>query len=87
MHTINACLKFVEVAPREGRVSRNLEVPYKTINYRVAPREGRVSRNHWLAPGAKGLNVAPREGRVSRNLNHDLIQSFALCRAPRGACE
>ena len=33
------------VAPREGRVSRNLEQRlHGTIDY-VAPREGRVSRN------------------------------------------
>ena len=58
----------VLVAPREGRVSRNLTTPRKRCRIEiVAPREGRVSRNELLAGLSAGILVAPREGRVSRN--------------------
>ena len=35
-----------EVAPREGRVSRNLNRGMRIEEVMVAPREGRVSRNY-----------------------------------------
>ena len=36
---------MVNVAPREGRVSRNILIRYRLMLVSVAPREGRVSRN------------------------------------------
>ena len=49
------------VAPREGRVSRNLVEMYAAYLYRVAPREGRVSRNlKRLALWLLKLRRAPR---------------------------
>ena len=36
------------VAPRKGRVSRNVDNLIKfRVAVLVAPRKGRVSRNHW----------------------------------------
>ena len=37
--------QYVAVAPREGRVSRNVAEKYVPNPDNVAPREGRVSRN------------------------------------------
>ena len=56
-----------EVAPREGRVSRNYKAKGQFHDSPVAPREGRVSRNPPLAAPSERPKVAPREGRVSRN--------------------
>ena len=37
---------LIKVAPREGRVSRNVkQAAHDMIDIAVAPREGRVSRN------------------------------------------
>ena len=55
------------VAPREGRVSRNVKDIAKRPKILVAPREGRVSRNFLPLLQPPFFNVAPREGRVSRN--------------------
>ena len=71
------------VAPREGRVSRNVTVLSTNLPISVAPREGRVSRNDDIAGGS----VAPREGRVSRNDTICFFVKFKISRAPRGACE
>ena len=43
--TIRYYMLNVAVAPREGRVSRNLKSIDYALNKTVAPREGRVSRN------------------------------------------
>ena len=56
------------VAPREGRVSRNNFHNPTVSSLIVAPREGRVSRNNNAPPTFRGGIVAPREGRVSRNM-------------------
>ena len=37
--------QYIAVAPREGRVSRNISVKSHLVKLEVAPREGRVSRN------------------------------------------
>ena len=55
------------VAPREGRVSRNLHRQEYCHHLIVAPREGRVSRNVMAVKLGIRVFVAPREGRVSRN--------------------
>ena len=63
------------VAPREGRVSRNvIPKPFFPLVV-VAPREGRVSRNRPSHRTSARCLVAPREGRVSRNNN----LGFLLC--------
>ena len=41
---------MAKVAPREGRVSRNLRYPAWLPYSGVAPREGRVSRNRSGKP-------------------------------------
>ena len=56
------------VAPREGRVSRNINPNDQDAMNLVAPREGRVSRNSKPNLGLLLADVAPREGRVSRNI-------------------
>ena len=60
---------LINVAPREGRVSRNhcFRVKAQFCGL-VAPREGRVSRNLDKQGNFLIAQVAPREGRVSRNL-------------------
>ena len=58
---------MLEVAPREGRVSRNLKLHCMDVKELVAPREGRVSRNMAHITNDSDMHVAPREGRVSRN--------------------
>ena len=71
------------VAPREGRVSRNrviLEEAKK--DGIVAPREGRVSRNFENVKEYAMPTVAPREGRVSRNYI-DFLLGDGLLVAPR----
>ena len=58
----------MNVAPREGRVSRNIfHMETEKGRENVAPREGRVSRNQGPAKRVRLSLVAPREGRVSRN--------------------
>ena len=53
--------KLYEVAPREGRVSRNLPLDIKLMDILVAPREGRVSRNQRdLSPEIHERGRAPR---------------------------
>lgn len=37
--------QYIAVAPREGRVSRNVIVRLDGASFSVAPREERVSRN------------------------------------------
>ena len=68
--TIRYYMLNVAVAPREGRVSRNLPAYPPDWQAIVAPREGRVSRNVSLFLGMAFGGVAPREGRVSRNLRN-----------------
>ena len=75
------------VAPREGRVSRNLRPAYSSSDTDVAPREGRVSRNVFLLSRYQTVEVAPREGRVSRNAISIVEDDDVFRRAPRGACE
>ena len=49
------------VAPREGRVSRNIFVWRHAVPLSVAPREGRVSRNHVCLAGVpERVRRAPR---------------------------
>ena len=62
------------VAPREGRVSRNVSAIMFFKCNSVAPREGRVSRNLSISVTFSKLFVAPREGRVSRNALTYLIR-------------
>ena len=59
-------LKII-VAPRERRVSRNLDVIGVDYYDEVAPRERRVSRNARKLREYGYNCVAPRERRVSRN--------------------
>ena len=75
------------VAPREGRVSRNISAITGVPVAFVAPREGRVSRNAMFLSLGTILIVAPREGRVSRNVNPVTPDTMPEGRAPRGACE
>ena len=42
---LRMCVRVPWVAPREGRVSRNDDIPEGRPLLGVAPREGRVSRN------------------------------------------
>ena len=53
--------ELVEVAPREGRVSRNLAGLSSSKIKVVAPREGRVSRNDkTMDEFGKRVGRAPR---------------------------
>ena len=77
-----------EVAPRKGRVSRNLVLIL--IFWRVckvAPRKGRVSRNGYNRINVSISQVAPRKGRVSRNSGCYPFDELESRRAPQGACE
>ena len=76
-----------DVAPREGRVSRNDNDYQGPAAGRVAPREGRVSRNIFASVVFQTPAVAPREGRVSRNPVGRVDYYLHGGRAPRGACE
>ena len=67
MDTLQDALADFAVASREGRVSRNENVPEVNTEGKVASREGRVSRNMGHANITITYNVASREGRVSRN--------------------
>lgn len=46
--TIRYYMLNVAVAPREGRVSRNLRLPDTPSLCHVAPREGRVSKKFYI---------------------------------------
>ena len=59
--TIRYYMLNVAVAPREGRVSRNMVIRTAAARVSVAPREGRVSRNLSLSNGInRDLGRAPR---------------------------
>ena len=50
------------VAPREGRVSRNIEIRGEAYSGAVAPREGRVSRNCDDEERVSGEQSRPARG-------------------------
>ena len=76
---------MLAVAPRKGRVSRNVGV-YKGVTIViVAPRKGRVSRNSVDCQILPDICVAPRKGRVSRNaVTSDTAMQFFGSRPARG---
>ena len=72
-----------KVAPRMGRVSRNVVRAGFHTKIPVAPRMGRVSRNlNTLFLINQSQQVAPRMGRMSRNVI-ELIRQFYTEVAPR----
>ena len=80
-------LNAVVVAPRKGRVSRNVPARRLPAALRVAPRKGRVSRNCRLVLFIFVKFVAPRKGRVSRKIDSADRHADGARRAPQGACE
>ena len=70
------------VAPREGRVSRNVPDAASGTGVEVAPREGRVSRNLMWRALMDEKDVAPREGRVSRNIGANYLLTLIFPSRP-----
>ena len=76
------------VAPREGRVDRNLCAPtYSLGTGRRAPRGARGSQRDSSASIFARIFVAPREGRVDRNLQSGTLARLRERRAPRGGVD
>ena len=53
---------MISVAPREGRVSRNVKSSEQNDLSCVAPREGRVSRNIQQLPHDAKIESRPARG-------------------------
>ena len=79
---------YLNVAPREGRVSRNECQPCGQKCFNMSrPARGVCVEIVKSEEMSIAFRVAPREGRVSRNYVIWAVLMAFVRRAPRGACE